>query len=149
MSGGELEWFLPRWTERVQSTGRSFVLTEQMSRRVRSREFCGTLNNWTDPELETLLSLPDVFALAGEEHAPTTGTPHLQFWLVFKNARVLSSVKAGLPRAHVEACRGNRKQNYDYCTKEGVFHSRGVCPNLTPNAGAGDAGVFYFVLLCS
>lgn len=84
---------------------------------MRSRNFIFTWNNYPD-DYSTVLDTLDVrYIVAGEETAPTTGTPHLQGFLVFRNARALDSVRRTLHGCHVEVARGSARQNYAYCTK--------------------------------
>ena len=61
--------------------------------------------------------------IAGKEIAPTSGTPHLQGYLEFKDkARPMGL----LPKeVHWKCARGNTNQNFEYCSKEGDFVSWG------------------------
>lgn len=52
------------------------------------------------------------------ESAPTTGTPHYQGYVHFKNAVVFSTVQKLLPHAHIQVARGSAQENTTYCTKE-------------------------------
>ena len=63
-----------------------------------------------------------------EEIAPTTGTPHLQGYVYFHNARQHRAVTRLLPRAVVQPANGTTKQNYTYCTKDGDFFEHGDMP---------------------
>jgi hypothetical protein len=53
-----------------------------------------------------------------EEIAPTTGTQHLQGYIVFENQRRLKTVGGVLPRAYWAIAKGSGKQNSEYCTKK-------------------------------
>lgn len=53
------------------------------------------------------------------------GTNHLQGYFEFHRSYRISHLKVILPRAHFEAARGNAKQNYEYCTKDGSFETLG------------------------
>jgi hypothetical protein len=46
------------------------------------------------------------------------GTPHLQGYLEFTR-KVRPVNKFHTKRIHFEKCKGNRQENYDYCTKDG------------------------------
>lgn len=93
----------------------------------RSRRFCGTVNN---PAGELSAYFPDrcgtalKFASWQLEKAPTTGTLHLQYYLVFNNARTLAAVRRDLPGAHVQVCNPNvplkesDEANFKYTTKD-------------------------------
>lgn len=65
----------------------------------------------------------------GKETAPTTGTPHIQGYVYFKNTRTLSAVSKNLPRARLQAAKGNAHQNREYCTKEGDYFETGKIPS--------------------
>jgi len=51
------------------------------------------------------------------ENAPTTGTPHFQGYLVWKNPQTLQKCR-GLAAAHWAIALGNAQQNIAYCSKE-------------------------------
>lgn len=54
------------------------------------------------------------------------GTPHLQGYIEWDNARSLASVKSKLPRAHLEIARGNSAENEAYCKKDNeIFREEG------------------------
>jgi len=79
-----------------------------------------TLNNYTNADLMRLRELARevkylIFAL---EEAPTTGTPHLQGYVVFPRTIRLQPAKAKIGQnAHLEACRGSSIQNRRYVLK--------------------------------
>lgn len=98
-----------------------------MSRR--HRGFCFTINNYEQSDIDAIDNLIATYCCYGKELAPTTGTPHLQGFVYFPNARGLAGVIADFPRgAHLEISRGTGPQNRDYCSKGGDFTERGVCP---------------------
>lgn len=80
---------------------------------VTSRGWCFTWNNYPDDAWSAIVQLDAVYAVAGEEVAPSTGTKHLQGYVYFANARVMPKV-AG---AHWEPQRGTPRQNIAYCKK--------------------------------
>jgi len=95
-----------------------------LSKDKRARRWCFTLNNWTEEDLEKIVThITHVKGeyIIGKEVAPDTGTPHLQGALCYKSAIAFSSLKNVMPRAHIEPQRGTRKQNIQYCGKSGVF----------------------------
>lgn len=93
----------------------------------RSRSWCFTTNNYSEVDWNVLnlLGCDDdrerlniKFLCFGKEIAPKTGTPHLQGFIYFNNARTFNSVKKLLPeKSHIEKCKGSPQQNYDYCSK--------------------------------
>lgn len=88
---------------------------------LRSRKWCFTINNYDEKENDTITQLlSDGKYVVGEEKGEA-GTPHLQGYVEYTSARTFASMKKLLPRAHIEKAKGNTKQNYDYCTKEGKF----------------------------
>jgi len=105
----------------------------------RSRAFCFTWNNYPDSYQATLDSLEAKYYVVGKETAPTTGTPHLQAYVVWRNARSLSSVRGKLPGCHVSIARGNAQQNKDYCSKGGDFLEFGDQPLSREQIGRAEA----------
>ena len=89
----------------------------------RFRNFCFTLNNYTNEELKYIqeLGLKEYrYIIVGQEIAPSTGTPHLQGFVIWNNAKSLKASIKKLPkRAHVEVCKGTPYENYMYCNKDG------------------------------
>lgn len=97
--------------------------------RQRSRGFCFTLNHPVENDITKLDSLDCQYLVYGHEVAPTTGTPHLQGYVYFTNARAFKAVLKLLPvRSHVEVARGTPTQNIEYCTKDSEFTERGERP---------------------
>lgn len=101
----------------------------------RSRSFVFTWNNYDDLSLLVLAAVDCKYLIYGKEVAPSTGTPHLQGYVVFQNARSLSSVVKKLKGAHVEIARGDADQNYAYVTKAGDFTEIGDKPLSAVDAG--------------
>lgn len=91
----------------------------------RSRNWCFTINNYSNEEIEKCNNVECNYIIYGDETG-AEGTPHLQGYLEFKDAKTLSSVKKMLGgRAHLEIRRGTPLQASDYCKKEGKFVERG------------------------
>lgn len=100
--------------------------------------WCFTLNNYTEREFEFLSSefrkKPEkYFYIVGKE-VGESGTPHLQGYVALKHKgkkfRPLPSLavkRDGKNAMHFERARGNREQNYKYCSKDGNFIT-----NITP-----------------
>lgn len=86
---------------------------------LRARRWCFTLNNYNLNEvhiLERINSMCTKFAM--QEEVGEGGTPHIQGFWVFSNARRFSALKKWLPRLHLERMRGTTKDNMAYCTKK-------------------------------
>lgn len=94
-----------------------------MSTTQRHRNYCFTLNNYTEEEITQLQEkeLKDIkYLIVGQEIAPETGTPHLQGFVIWRNAKTMkASIKCLPKRAHIEICKGTPHDNYLYCKKEG------------------------------
>lgn len=104
----------------------------------RSRNWCFTLNNYTDEEVESVREVvkDTKYLVFGYEVAPETGTPHLQGYIQFKNEKSFKQVKKMLPdRTHFEACKGSAVQNYKYCTKGENFEEFGEKPKTQKEKG--------------
>jgi len=110
-----------RW---VSSNSRAKpLLISPLQRPSASRRWCFTLNNPGETDADHLRALfPErlSFLVFGREHAPGTGTVHLQGYLELSRAARLSALKKilGLPAIHLEPAKGNAQQNIDYCRKE-------------------------------
>lgn len=90
--------------------------------------YCYTLNNWTDEEYEKLKNIPCVYHMLGKE-VSSTGTPHIQGFIHFKNERSFNAVRKLMKRWHIDYCRGSLLDNVDYCSKVGKYEEIGVRPN--------------------
>lgn len=89
----------------------------------RSRRFCITLNNYTDLEFTRIHkdflthAKKWIIGKEGDEK-----TPHLQCYVEYEHTRTFSAVKkATSDRIHIEPAKGNLKQNFKYCSKEGTY----------------------------
>lgn len=86
----------------------------KLSANAKSRNWCFTLNNYTEEEIKNLEKLECKYIF--QEEKGENGTPHLQGLLMFSNAVYFNSVKKMLPRAHIERCK-NKVSSIKYCTK--------------------------------
>jgi len=93
----------------------------------RSRNWCFTLNNWTEEEFEAIKKIECRYMIVGEEYSKE-GTPHLQGFIIYKNARTFKEIKSTIPKAHIEKCKGNAIQNIEYCRKDNFFYEFGDRP---------------------
>lgn len=83
---------------------------------MKARAFTFTLNNYTDDDIAYLNQHECVYIVYGKERAPTTGTPHLQGYVYYKNPRSIKAVQK-LRKWHVMQSRGSPESNYKYCLK--------------------------------
>jgi len=101
---------------------------------MRSRRFVFTWNNYPieyndNDSLDTWLNgLGSKYCIAGREISPTTGTPHLQGYVEFTNARTLTAVLSLLPGCHVEPAKGTPTQCREYSIKDNQFRECGTPP---------------------
>lgn len=99
-----------------------------MSKDQRSLNFCYTLNNWTVEEAAQLQAVPCRYHQYGEE-VGASGTPHLQGFICFNNARYFAAVKKLLPeRCHIEVMKGRIEHNEAYVSKENLAFTKGEPP---------------------
>jgi hypothetical protein len=111
-----------------------------------SRSWCFTLNNFSTPEYDSILSLADTddveYLCCGKE-VGENGTPHLQGFIIFSSSRRFRSAKSLISnRAHVERARGSANQASEYCKKDGDFIEVGSLPGgRTANRGQFDVFV--------
>lgn len=101
----------------------------------RSRDYCFTLNNYTQDQVQYLQDLECVYIVYGKELA-TTGTPHLQGYVRFKNTKTMSATRKALPGCHIEIKKGTPAQAIDYCKKDGDVYERGEPPITQEEKGA-------------
>lgn len=102
---------------------------------IRSRGWCFTINNYTSDDEHHVFNLAwySKYVVCGKE-VGESGTPHLQGYVYFQDAKTMSAVSAYLPRAHLEKARGTAEENYQYCTKENDYYEYGEKP-LEPRDG--------------
>jgi hypothetical protein len=93
----------------------------------RSRAFCFTLNN-PKPDSEQLLErISGVEYLTFGREKGESGTPHLQGYIYFTNAKTHSAVRKLLPGCHVEPAK-TVSAAIEYCQKDGDFIEFGIRP---------------------
>lgn len=97
----------------------------------RTRNWTWTLNNYTDGDIK-VWSEPDTqirYMVFGRETCPTTGTPHLQGFVIFHNPKTFNQTKAFFgDRFHIEKTQGTVPENIAYCTKDEDFVEVGDRP---------------------
>lgn len=91
------------------------------------RDWCWTLNNYTDDDRERLLRLDGarVYICYGVETGDN-GTKHLQGFVQFNHPVGFRRVKEVMgDKCHLEQRRGTVRQAIEYCQKDGDFHDAG------------------------
>ena len=102
------------------------------------RCWCGTINNFTAADEESLTKMPTTYLIYGREHMAGP-TPHLQIYIEFPqtNRKTLLDMKKYNEKAHWEAAGGNAEENTKYCSKEGNVVIRGT-PKVTKQGKRSD-----------
>lgn len=84
---------------------------------IKRRDWCFTLNNYTEDEITQVNGIECKYLVYGKE-VGANGTPHLQGYIYFKNARKFAGVKTCFPqRVHLEAAIASAEKNIAYCKK--------------------------------
>lgn len=101
-----------------------FIINQKMER---SRRFCFTLNNYSEEEVVAVKEWECSYLIFGKE-VSASGTPHLQGYVSFANAKTLTALKRLSDRAHWEISRGTPKQASEYCEKDADVFEKGTRP---------------------
>jgi len=104
--------------------------------KVRARGWCFTINNYDEADENFVFELAQEsrYVCCGKE-VGESGTPHLQGFVYFVNARSLSAMKIMHDTAHWEPMRGTAEQAATYCKKEGDYFEHGNLPTTSAEAG--------------
>lgn len=101
---------------------------------IKSRAWCFTINNYTDSDWEMMKAHGESTKyMIMEKEVGESGTPHIQGYAYFDNARVLGGMKRLHKTAHWEIAKGTPQQNKDYCSKDkfkewGCVYEKGELP---------------------
>lgn len=79
--------------------------------------YCFTHFNYTDEIEKALQECGCDYGVYKPEKCPTTGRPHLQGYLYWKNKKRGGALLEKFPGGEWRVCRGNTTQNFDYCSK--------------------------------
>jgi len=113
---------------------------EKEGQRVRAKRWMVTINHYTKADIamfEVIKAKCDYWVY-GFEEAPTTGTPHMQCYIVWKDPKTAKQCHEIFPsRGHWEKQSPNSSplQAADYCKKEGKFEEFGELPIHGPAEG--------------
>lgn len=91
----------------------------------RSRNWCFTLNNYSEEDEQKFQNLECKYLVFGYEVGEENKTPHLQGYVEFSNATRLDTLKKINERIHWESRKGSAQQAADYCKKSGYFFEKG------------------------
>lgn len=89
-----------------------------------SRNYCMTINNWTENDEQSLLQDNHSYLVYGKEIGEN-GTPHLQIYIEYNNSKRFNTMKKRYPRAHIETRKGTSIEASNYCKKDGNFIEKG------------------------
>lgn len=101
---------------------------------IRSRGWCFTVNNYTENDVRVLQELDTQYIVFGYEVAPSTGTPHLQGYMYFKDNKTMSAVIKYLKKnnldthPHLQPQKGTTEQASLYCKKDSQYYEKGTLP---------------------
>ncbi|QMW68706.1 replication-associated protein [Crucivirus-205] len=98
----------------------------------RHKNFCFTFNNYENTDLVDNI---DCRYIAYGKEVSSTGTPHLQGWISFRNAKTKTAVCKLMPGCHISVMNGSVEQNTAYCSKEGELIERGIKPMSNAKIG--------------
>lgn len=88
-----------------------------------------TICNYTELLYNAICNSEKIrYLVIGREICPTTGTPHIHFFIYYKNDVSFTQMKKRFPTAHIEVCR-KFKACSDYCKKDGDFLELGEIPS--------------------
>jgi len=105
--------------------------------KARVRAYCFTHNNYTEDDIQRYRDSDADYIAISKEVAPTTGTPHLQGYVYWKNKKCGAAVIKEYPGASFKVCNGTTDQNYVYITKAADIHyTHGVQPDDQGAKGA-------------
>lgn len=103
----------------------------------RSRGWVFTINNYTDDDVQKVLSLSTKveYMIAGYE-VGKEGTPHIQGYMYRRNPIRGKTCRLALPRASLEKARADALENYAYCSKDNNLLAEAGTP---PQKNGGDS----------
>jgi len=96
----------------------------------RHRGWVFTINNHTSDDVEMVKAIVarSTYVIAGLE-VGEQGTPHIQGYAYYANARSFAAMKKALPRANLQPAKGTGAQNKTYCSKDGnILVEDGIMP---------------------
>lgn len=98
---------------------------------MKNRAYCFTCNNYDRTDISRVMELTEdhklEYLIVGYE-VGKKGTPHLQGYMYFHNARHIGPIKKQLQGFHIEIAKGSPQQNKDYCSKDGDIYEHGELP---------------------
>jgi len=93
----------------------------------KSRNYCFTVNNYTEDAYQAILELPCKYIVVAKE-VGESGTPHIQGFIMYKDQKTVSAMSKIIIRAHFEITKGTPIQAMEYCKKTEEWEERGEPP---------------------
>lgn len=90
----------------------------------RFRNFCFTINNYTNDDIQLMKTLPYQYLIYGYEKGES-GTPHIQGYCELNKVVRFNALKNIIPKAHIEHRKGTSEQAANYCKKDKNFFEFG------------------------
>ncbi len=90
-----------------------------------SKNWCFTINNYKEQDVEILLGLTDYTYIVFGREIGHGGTPHLQGYVQWRNRKQLTGCRKVPVVAHWSVARSSAEQNREYCVKDNNFEERG------------------------
>lgn len=105
------------------------VFSDKVDKKKRTRVWVLTCNNYTQDDIERtkILASKTRYSIYGLE-VGENGTPHIQGYFCFKDARIWAVMNKALPRGIFRPAEGTALQNQVYCSKDGKFFETGTMP---------------------
>lgn len=97
--------------------------------RARFRNICITINNFTEDDRKLIFDKINdgtiKYYIEGLEVGGNHQIPHIQGYMELSKQIGIKTIKAFLPRAHIEKRKGSQEQAIDYCKKDGIWQEWG------------------------
>ena len=108
----------------------------------RAKNWCFTLNNYTQGDVDRLMGLGDqVQYLVFGREVGESGTRHLQGLVCFPSRKRMNQVKEVIGQCHLSVTR-YLEQSDEYCKKDGNFESIGSLPQRSNQGQRNDLELF-------
>lgn len=92
---------------------------------MQSKNWCFTLNNYTDDDVKALKLVKCRYICLGFEIGEEKKTPHIQGFIQFETKVRLTAWKKINKKIHAEIMKGTCEQAIAYCKKGGVYEEKG------------------------
>lgn len=90
------------------------MLSQVIAKNLPWKTFKFTWNNYTEDDVKKLQRLEVSYITFGREHAPETGTPHLQGFVIWKEPVRFNCLKKMWPLVHWKPEKASDAMNYSF-----------------------------------